>query len=156
MKELIEYRIKMIERLREAVREFRQVGEAIRDPYEIVEDGWTAHQIIAHTNDVHIHIYGTRILRTVNEDNPEFKNFEADEWMKTNYNKDEPLEKILGDFSMSVEGLCKTLDELPREAWSRESRHETMGNELPLQLWVERNLAHIEEHLLTLKKAKIR
>jgi hypothetical protein len=29
-----------------------------------------------------------------------------------------------------------------------------MGGELTLQLWVERNLAHIEEHLLTLKNAQ--
>ena len=49
----------------------------------------------------------------------------------------------------------QNLRDLPQEAWSRESRHETMGGELALQLWVERNLQHIEEHLQTLKKAKI-
>jgi hypothetical protein len=29
-----------------------------------------------------------------------------------------------------------------------------MGGELTLQLWAERNLAHIEEHLLPLKNAQ--
>ena len=154
MKELIEYRIKMIARLREAAQEFRSACEARHDPTEIVEGEWNIHQIVSHTRDVHSNIYGARILRTLNEDNPEFKNFDADDWMKTKYNKDEALSKILDEFSTSVEGLCKTLSELPREAWSRESRHETMGSELPLQLWVERSLAHIEEHLLTLKSAK--
>lgn len=156
MKELIEYRIKMITRLSEAAQEFCSACEALHDPTEFVEGGWNIHQIVSHTRDVHSNIYGVRILRTLNEDNPEFKNFEADDWMKTKYNKEEALSKILDEFSTSVKGLCKTLDELPREAWSRESRHETMGNELPLQLWVERSLAHIEEHLLTLKKAKAR
>jgi hypothetical protein len=51
-----------------------------------------------------------------------------------------------------VDELCKTLRDLPQEAWSRQSRHETMGGGLALQLWVERSLAHIEEHLQAVKK----
>jgi hypothetical protein len=70
------------------------------------------------------------------------------------YDKDEPLSKIVSDFLENIQDLCKTLQAVPREAWSRESRHETMGGELTLQLWAERNLAHIEEHLLTLKNAQ--
>ena len=155
MKELIEYRIKMVARLREAAQEFRSVCEALHDPYEIAEGKWTFHQIAAHTRDVQSNIYEVRILRTLTEDNPEFKNFDADNWMKTKYSKEESLSKILDEFSTSAEELCKTLSSLPREAWSRESRHETIGNELPLQLWVERSLAHIEEHLLALKSSKI-
>ena len=61
--------------------------------------------------------------------------------------------KILDEFIKNADELCKTLRELPQEAWSRESRHETMGGELALQLWVERSLAHIEEHLRNVKRA---
>jgi hypothetical protein len=39
------------------------------------------------------------------------------------------------------------LGRLPAEAWSRESRHATFGGGFTLQTWVERDLAHIEEHL---------
>ena len=60
--------------------------------------------------------------------------------------------RILDEFSSNVEGLCKTLRDLPQEAWSRESRHETLSGELTLQLWVERSLAHIEEHLQAVRK----
>ena len=154
MKELMEYRVKIVERLGEATREFRAACEAVSDPFTIMEGAWTLHQIASHARDVDKFIYGARICQTLNEDNPEFKNFDADAWMIAHYNKEEPLAEILDEFSRNVEELCKTLSGMPREAWSRESRHETMGGELPLQLWVERSLAHIEEHLQTLKRHK--
>ena len=154
MKELMEYRVKIVARLREAAREFRAACEAVKDPFSVVEGEWTLHQIAWHTRDVDKLIYGARIRQTLNEDNPEFKNFDADAWMAAHYNKEEPLSEILDEFVMNVEELCKTLGSMPREAWSRESRHETMGGELLLQLWVERSLAHIEEHLRSLKRHK--
>ncbi|MBC7877975.1 MAG: DinB family protein [Anaerolineales bacterium] len=152
MKELFEYRVKMIERLSEAAQEFRLACEAIRDPFAKVEGEWTLHQIASHIRDVEKMIYGVRIHQTQNEDNPEFKSFDADEWMASHYNKDESLEKILSEFITNVEELCTDLKKLPAEVWSRESRHETSGEGLTLQLWVERSLAHIEEHLQALKK----
>jgi hypothetical protein len=38
---------------------------------------------------------------------------------------------------------------LPLDSWSRVSRHTTLGSNLTLQTWVEKDLAHIEEHLET-------
>jgi hypothetical protein len=153
MKELLEYRVKMIARLSEAAREFRFACEAINDPFTKMEGEWTLHQIASHTRDVEKLVYGARIRQTLNENHPVFKSFNADDWMAIHYNKEESLAEILNKFSSNVEDLCKTLRGLPQEAWSRESRHETMGGELALQLWVERSLAHIEEHLQTVKKA---
>lgn len=153
MKALLEYRVKLIDRLEEASQKFRLACEAIDDPFTKVEGEWTLHQIASHTRDVDQRVYGTRILRTLHEENPEFKSFDADEWMAAHYNKEEPITKILDEFSKSCDELCKILRTLPQKAWSRESRHETIGGELTLQLWVERSLAHIEEHLQTLKKA---
>ena len=153
MKELLEYRVKLIERLSEAAHEFQTACVAIKDPFEKVEGEWTLHQIASHTRDVSQLVYGARIHQTLHQDSPEFKSFDADAWMAEHYNKEESLAGILDEFLANIEELCKTLRELPREAWSRESRHETMGGGLTSQLWVERNLQHIEEHLLTVKKA---
>ncbi len=155
MKELLEYRVKMIARLAEAAQEFCLTCKVFSDPFTKVDGEWTVHQIASHTRDVDKKIYGARIRRTLNEEKPEFKSFDADAWMAEHYNKDEPLENILSDFSVNMEDLRNILQTMPREAWSRESRHKTMGDGLTLQLWVERSLAHIEEHLLTLKNAKI-
>jgi hypothetical protein len=43
---------------------------------------------------------------------------------------------------------------LPPEAWSRVSRHTNLGRGLTLQSWVEKNLAHIKEHLEEIRKRK--
>ncbi|MCE9645595.1 MAG: DinB family protein [Chloroflexi bacterium] len=153
MKELLEYRVKLVERLETATEEFIAACREIQDPHELPAGTWTVHQIAAHTRDVDKLVYGMRIQRTLHEENPEFSSFDADEWMAAHYDKNEPVAKILDELSKNCTELCKTLRELPRPAWSRPSRHETIGGDLTLQLWVERSLAHIEEHLLALKKA---
>lgn len=155
MKELLEYRVKMAARLAEAAQEFCSACKTFSSPFAKVDGEWTVHQIASHTRDVDKIIYGARIRQTLNEENPEFKSFDADAWMADHYNKDEPLENILSDLSENVADLRRILQTMPHEAWSRVSRHETMGGGLTLQLWVERSLAHIEEHLLALKKAEI-
>ena len=154
MKELLEYRQKLIARLAEAAREFCAACEAVSDPFAKIEGGWTLHQIASHTRDVQKLIYGARIERTLKEDNPRFESFDADEWMASHYDPQESLVVILNEFASHAEGLCQTLGTLPREAWSRESSHAELGGGLTLQLWVERSLAHITEHLIAVKRPK--
>ncbi len=146
MEELIEYRSKLLARLKAAAREFAEACKT-RGAHEKAEGMWTVHQIASHTRDVAALVYGMRIERTLKEDNPLFQNFDADAWMESHYNKDEPLENILNELTTHINALCETLSSLPGGAWARVSRHESLGGELTLQLWVERNLAHIEEHL---------
>jgi len=154
MKELIEYREKLLARLREATKEFCEACQSFSDPFTKADGEWTAHQIAFHVRDVEREVYGMRIRSTLNEDNPEFKNFDPDAWMDKNYNRDEPMEKILNELSENMNGVCDLLAGMPQEVWSRLSRHEALGKELTLQLWAERGLAHIEEHLESLKKAQ--
>lgn len=155
MKELLEYRARLIERLGKAAQEFRSACEAFDDPFASVDDGWSVHQIAAHTRDVERLVYGTRIRRTLEEQNPEFPDFDADAWMADHYERLEPLAVVLNEFSADVADLCKILQAAPQEVWSRESHHKSMGSGLTLQRWVERSLTHIEEHLQTLKRAAI-
>lgn len=152
MKELLEYREKLVARLAQATKEFCAACELFDNPFEKVNGDWNVHQIASHTRDVESAIYGTRIRQILNEDNPHFKSFNADAWMANHYNKDEPLNKILIDFDSNITQLCNMLKDLPQAGWSRLSSHESAGSELTLQLWVERSLAHIEEHLKALKK----
>jgi DinB superfamily len=153
MKELVEYRAKLIDRLVSASREFREACFAVTDPRAPLDDGgWNVHQIAAHTRDVDKLVYGLRAQRTAREDNPEFQNFDGDAFMKEHYDANQPLDEMLNGFVQSIESLAELLRSLPDEAWSRESRHATLGSGFTLQTWVERNLAHIEEHLETVKK----
>jgi hypothetical protein len=105
------------------------------------------HQIAVHTRDVNELVYGMRARRTAEEENPEFQNFDGDAYMAEHYNPGEPLKELLDGFVANVEALAGMLRELPVEAWSRTSRHTTFGSGFTLQTWVERDLAHIQEHL---------
>ena len=71
--------------------------------------------------------------------------------MAEHYDTNEPLDEMLDEFVKNVEALNDYLTTLPPEAWSRESRHVTFGGGFTLQTWIERNLAHIEEHLAVVK-----
>lgn len=154
MNQLLEYRAKLIDRLEAVTEEFRRICLAVGDPFKTTDEGgWNMHQLAAHTRDVDKLVYGMRIRQTVEEDNPVFQDFDADQWMAVNYKADEPLASILDELSASVMKTAAALRELPPEAWSRESSHEIHGGGFTLQTWAERGLAHIQEHLETVKKA---
>ena len=155
MNQLLEYRSKLIDRLEAATAEFRQACLAIGDPFKAVgEGGWNTHQLSCHTRDVDKLAYGLRARRTAAEDDPEFQDFDGEAWMDAHYDPDEPLASILDELSASVNETASLLRNLPPEAWSRESSHEIYGGGFTLQTWVERGLAHIQEHLATVRTAK--
>lgn len=152
MKELNEYRAKLLKRLVETAHEFREACLAAADPSTPLETGgWNVHQLAAHTRDVAQWVYGSRARRTVEEDNPAFANFDGDTHAREHYSSAEPLATIVDELVQNTEALAEQLRDLPPAAWSRISSHEKLGNGLTLQLWVERGLAHIEEHLATVK-----
>ena len=117
--------------------------------------GWNVHQLAAHTRDVEIFVYGKRMRRTVAEENPEFQDFDAETWMAAHYDPNEPLKDLLDQFMTSVQEAADWLESLPASAWTRKSRHESVsGKTFTLKNWVERNIAHIEEHLETIEMSR--
>src|SRR6266545_6227296 len=134
MKELDEYRMNLMEKLEATAKAFRSACLAIRDPYAPLEEGgWNVHQIAVHSRDADKLVYGLRARRTAMEDNPEFPNFDGDAYMTQNYDASESLSELLNGFVRNVEALVELLRALPAEAWSRVSRHTTLGSELTLQ-----------------------
>jgi len=155
MKELNEYRVLLINKLVTTAQDFQAACLAVKDPFAPLEEGgWNVHQVAAHTRDVDQLVYGMRAQRTAQEDNPEFENFDGDEYTRDHYSADESLQTMMAGFVQNIEALTVLLRTLPPEAWSRVSRHAKLGNGFTLQTWVERDLAHIEEHLETVKKTK--
>ena len=153
MNQLLECRSNLIDQLESTADEFRSACLAVSDPLKSVDEGsWNTHQLAAHTRDVEKLVYGMRIRRTAEEDNPEFLEFDPDNWISYIYTIDEPLTSILDELSASVKETISFLRELSPEAWIRESSHETFGSGFTLQTWVERGLAHIGEHLESVKK----
>lgn len=155
MKEIDGYRTQLLRKLIASAKEFREACLLVQDPFALLEaSGWNVHQVVAHVRDVNQLVYSLRAKRTALEDNPEFQNFDGEAYAREHYSPDEPLEKMLDEFVQSVEALAAMLQDFSPEAWSRVSRHEKLGKNLTLQLWVERALAHIQEHLGTVKKAQ--
>ena len=155
MKELAEYRVNLMERLEDLAKAFRAECLAVQDPYAPLEEGgWNVHQIAVHTRDVDKLVYGLRARRTAMEDNPEFPNFDGEIYMAENYHAKESLSALLDGFVGNVDALVELLRSLPDQAWSRVSRHATLGSDLSLQSWVEKNLEHVEEHLEAVRKRK--
>lgn len=152
MKELLEYRTKLMERLLEAANEFHSACLAVQDPYAPLEDGWSVHQIAVHTRDVDKLVYGLRARRTAAEDNPAFPNFDGNVHLAESYDARQSLTDVVNALVENTRALVEFLRTLPVEAWSRISCHTTLGDGLTLQSWVEKDLAHIEEHLATLQK----
>jgi hypothetical protein len=154
MSELMEYRQKLIERLKQMADEFSTACQEIEDAYTSVpESDWNVHQIATHVVNVQLQVYGARARRSVEEDDPIFQNFDADAWMSEHYDRSKSINQMLEGFNEQMSAFVSWLQELPLEAWTRESRHETLGSGFTTQTWVERGLAHIEEHLATVKKA---
>ena len=153
MKEVLEYRMQLIEKLLAVTKDFRTACLAVQDPFApLGEGGWNTHQIAAHTRDVDQFAYSLRARRTASEDNPEFESFDGDLYAAQHYDPNEPLSNLLDGFTANIESLVELLRGLPIEAWARESRHVTLGGGFTLQTWVERDLAHIEEHAMTVKR----
>lgn len=154
MKQLLEYRVKLVDQLETTADAFRSACLAVKDPFQTIDEGgWNVHQVAVHTRDVEEMVYGLRIRRTLEEDGPVFQNFDDDAWLAEHYNPDEPLASILDELSASVKRTAALLEDLPPEGWAREASHEVYGGGFTLQAWVERGLAHIQEHLETVKKA---
>ena len=154
MKELIEYRKSLVNKLVSSANEFRAECLKIQNAYQSLDqDAWNVHQVAVHVRDVDKLVYGVRARRTAVESNPEFSNFDGNAYMAEHYSAEEPLDEILDGFVKNVEALVQLLSELPNEAWSRESRHITLGHGFTLQSWVERELAHIEEHIKTVRRS---
>ena len=148
MEQLLEYRSHLLDRFEEATRQFREAVETATQPNVPREaNGWSVHQLAAHTRDVEKMVYGLRVRRTLEEDDPLFENFDGDAFMAAHYNPEEPLASILDELADSVRANVARLRSLPPEAWTRPSRHETYGSGFTAQTWVERALAHVEEHL---------
>ena len=138
-----------------AAKDFQTACLSIADDKAPLEEGgWNVHQLASHTQDVKVFVYGMRARRTVEEENPEFQDFDAEAWMAEHYDPNESLVDLLDKFLASVQEAVDWLHTLPTEAWARESRHAASSGVFTLQDWVQRDIAHIEEHLKTIEEIK--
>ncbi|MBM3153350.1 MAG: DinB family protein [Chloroflexi bacterium] len=150
MEELLEYRQRLITKFNEAARRLENAGAASRPQEKPAGGGWNFHQVVSHLRDVNAEVYLPRLRRIQAEENPLFENFDAEAWMATHYDPDEPLPRLVEAFTQGCQETRDWLERLPPASWSRPGTHSSFGTRA-FQWWVERALAHMEEHLTTLK-----
>jgi hypothetical protein len=150
MDELYDYRQRLLERYAAIPGEFasRLASLSQEARYRPLEPGGlNLHQVIAHLRDVEAQAFLPRLERILSEEVPLLSNFNQDAWMKSYYRAGEPLEAILAEFKGLRSRECGRLKNMPQNGWNRVGRHPVWGVRT-LQWWVERSLAHNEEHLI--------
>ncbi|HKZ44998.1 MAG TPA: DinB family protein [Anaerolineales bacterium] len=151
MEELLEYRQRMINRFAEAPALIDSAMAKIPAHNQSLEEGdWNAHQVITHMRDVNSQVYLPRLQRIMTESDPIFKNFDGDAWMVDHYDPHEPLGAILNELKEQCLSTAEWLHQLAPPSWNRNGIHPTIGTHT-LQWWVERTLAHINEHVAQLE-----
>lgn len=144
---VVEYRTRLLEQLLKSADDFCSACRAAKDPGKPLGEGQSSIQQLAqHVRDVNAQSHAPRVRRTLIEDYPSFPKFDADAWAIQHGDAHEPLEKILTEFEGSIHALVEQLKAQPDGIWSRLGRHEIQGDRT-LQIWVERSLDHIREHL---------
>jgi hypothetical protein len=113
MKELLEYRASLIDRLVAATEEFCAACLAVKDAGEpLSHSEWNVHRVAVHVRDVDKLVYSQRARRTANEANPEFKAFDGDAYMAEHYSAAEPLPDVVAELRSNIHDLAAWLRSL--------------------------------------------
>ena len=142
------YRGRLLARYRDQVEGFaahlaRLDDAAARLPIKPGE--WSAHQVLFHVCATDELAYGPRLRRILLEDRPALEDFASEAWFAGHYDAGEPARAILERWRSVRQTYAAEVEAAPRQAWSRTGRQSYWG-ERTLQWWVERAVAHADEH----------
>lgn len=152
MQELLDYRQALLERFGGVVEDLQAAARRLEEGQfrSALEASRSAHPVIAHLLDVERQAYWLRMERILSEDCPQLPVFDAEAWARERYQPTEPLELILEEYAQLRRSELERLQFMPPGGWSRQGRHPAYGLRT-LQWWVEKSLAHSEEHLRSLQ-----
>jgi len=114
--------------------------------------GWSPHQVAWHVRAVETRAYLPRLEQLLTQDHPTLGDFDGDGWMARHYTADEAWERIVDDLQAARRSMQTRLEASPDSVWSRVGRHSYWGTRT-LMWWVERSIAHIDEHIAQLSAA---
>jgi hypothetical protein len=145
---LDEYRRRLMARYRRQVGEYAEHlalldDRAVRAPLKPGE--WSAHQVLFHTASVDEQAYGPRLRLILRADHPVLEDFDSDRWMLEHYDAAQPTQDLLQGWAAAREAYAVEAEAAPPEAWSRSGR-QTYWGERTLQWWIERAVAHADDH----------
>ncbi len=142
------YRRRLLERFRLQPETYRERlrgldGASVHAPIQPGE--WSAHQVIFHVRAADEQAYGPRLMRILREDRPELEDHDEVAWMTDHYDPGESAQAVLQRWQAARQGWADLLQTAPAASWSRSGLHPFYG-ERTLQWWLERAVAHGEDH----------
>jgi hypothetical protein len=155
MEEILGYRVKLLERLKDQPSELQEAINAIPESeWKLRQDaaGRTIHQIVAHIRDVEVLAFLPRFQRFLTEEQPFFEPFSSHTWSAADYQAAEPMTKMLADFAQARAKVWELMRPLTPEDWSRLAVHPPSGRRTA-QWWAERIYVHAQDHLKEIRRA---
>ena len=149
MEEILGYRVKLLERLRDQPLELAQTINAIPEAeWQRRQDatGRNIHQVVAHMRDLEVQAFLPRFRRILMEENPFLKPFSTHTWSADDHQPAEPMAKMLADFTRAREEVLQLTRPLVPADWSRTGFHPPSGRRTA-QWWAERIYVHAQDHL---------
>jgi hypothetical protein len=145
---LDDYRRRLLARYRQQPSDFARHlagldDESARRPIKPGE--WSAHQLLFHSVVVDEQAYGPRLRRILREDRPGLDDFDSDRWMADHYDPSESIRRLLERWHQVRETYAAEAEAAATAAWSRTGFQPYWG-ERTLQWWVERAVAHADDH----------
>lgn len=110
---------------------------------------WSPHQVAWHVRAVETQAYLPRLEVLLAEDRPQLADFDGEAWMEQHYAPEEAGRRIVDDIHAARRAMCTRLEAAPEAVWSRVGEHSFWGART-LMWWVERSMAHVDEHILQL------
>ena len=155
MEEILGYRLKLLERLKDQPSELLGTINTIPEAeWKLRQDatGRSIHQIVAHIRDVEVVAFLPRFQLFLSEEQPFFEPFSSHTWSAADYQPAEPMAKMLADFAHARAEVWELMQPLTPEDWSRLAFHPPSGRRTA-QWWAERIYVHAQDHLKEIRHA---
>lgn len=110
------------------------------------EGEWSVQQVLLHTRDAAMLVFGLRIRRLLFETDPVFASYDEEAYRKLNPGTAEKVDDILHMTVAEHELTARLLENLPDESWQRSGRHPESGMR-DIEYFARRMAEHAEEHV---------
>jgi hypothetical protein len=101
---------------------------------------------LVHVRDAEARAFSPRVVAMVEQDDPEFADFDGEGWMEAHYTPAESVSVILEEIRQARERAFQKIEHIKPEGWNRTGRHPARGRKT-IQWWVEYAVAHTDEHI---------
>jgi DinB superfamily len=143
------YRRDLLRQYLEQVETFRRIlqGWSEDEEHRPIQPGeWSPHQVAWHVRAVEMQAYLPRVEILLAEEHPRLADFDGESWMERHYGREERGTQIVDDLHAARTAMAARLQDAPDAVWSRIGEH-TFWGARTLMWWVERSMAHVDEHI---------